>query len=470
MKIVLHGFGTFPVVFRHLVETARRVAPELRWAVILPTPHHYAIMRGVIEQEDILSLQDHQASGLAPVHDTEHLRNYVGSIFTDIETEKRHLKHRPAWQQLARANEIYRLYKAFLQRTKPTHVLISQIEAYEAKMLVGLARELGIRPIVPVHVRIAGGMVFGSDAIETLPLSKTATPPLLEEARAFIARYRSAPMPALRLPNGDDRDDPRLDGFQRPLLERTLSFAHRSLARPDLFEFDTLRAGVLNNLPTLRDAVWGVRIAIAKRQCDVDQLPDLPQRFIYYPLQTTPESSINTPSPYFVDQLRAIDAIRFAMPNDHMLVVKEHPSAIPIRPVSFVRALRRRAGVVVAHYRTDSRELIKRAACTLSVTGTATLEAFILGKPSVTLGPNIVSEYLGGPCPIDQLAARLRHAIAHPPTDAAVAHALAEIFSVRYDCFFTAPGLPGEPVLRRRNIERFLAGLLDHIRRDALAA
>lgn len=152
------------------------------------------------------------------------------------------------------------------------------------------------------------------------------------------------------------------------------------------------------------------------------------------------------------------------MPNDHLLVVKEHPvGGIPVRPLSFMRKVRRRAGVVVARYRTDSRALIERAACTVSVTGTATLEAFLLGKPSLSLGSNLISSYIGGPCPIDALAKRLPDAIANPPNDDTVATALAEILSVRYQCYFGPPGLPGEPVLRRQNIERFFVAFIDHL-------
>ncbi len=466
MKIVLHGFGTYAIVFRHLVETARRTAPEVEWAVILPTPHHYDVLRSVLPDDDILSLQDVQSRHLEPVRDTSHLKEYVGNIFTDIEAEKRHLKHRPAWQQLARADEIYRIYKAFLQRTRATHVLISQVEAYEGKMLVGLARELGLEVVVPSSVRIFGGIVFTDDALETLPARRRATPQLLVEARKLIERYRSVVMPAVR--PAEPGDDALLDDFRKPLPQRITSFVSRSAARPDLFEVDTLRTGVLNNLPKLRDLWWRQRISVAAREYDIDRLENLPARFIYYPLQTTPESSINTPAPYFIDQLRAIDAIRYAMPNDHLLVIKEHPvGGIPVRPVSFMRAVRRRAGVVVAQYRTDSRALVERAACTVSVTGTATLEAFLLGKPSLSLGSNIISDYLGGACPIEALNERLRAVIAHPPGDEKIAEAIAEILSVRYDCQFASPGLPGEPVLRRHNIERFLTALLDHIRRSA---
>ncbi|MCC6779487.1 MAG: hypothetical protein IT537_23135 [Hyphomicrobiales bacterium] len=464
MKIALHGFGTYAIVFRHLVETARRLAPDVEWAAILPTPHHLDVLRAVIRDEDILSLQDAQARDIAPVADIGHLETYVGSIYADIEAEKRYFKHRPAWQQLARADEIYRLYKTFLQQTGATHVLISQIEAYEGKMLAGLARELGLEVIVPCQARILGGVIFTADAYETLPARRVVTAQIDDEARAFVRQYRRTAMPVLRMAETAADEDDELDAFRRPLIERVGGFVRRSLARPDLFEIDTLRAGVLNNLPWLRDRWWSLRVAVAARQYDVASPEELPSRFIYYPLQTTPESSINTPAPYFVDQMRVIDAIRFAMPNDHLLVVKEHPvGGIPVRPVSFARALRRRAGVVVAQYRMDSRALIERAACTVSVTGTATFEAFLLGRPALTLGPNLASEFLGGPCPIEALPRRLRDAIARPPSEEAVVRAVAEILSVRQDCYFSAPGLPGEPVLRRRNIERLLAALLRHI-------
>src|SRR5882672_87843 len=106
MKIVLHGFGTYAVVFHHLVEASRRTEPEIEWAVILPTPHHREVLRTVLSDDNILSLQDVQSRQLTPLRYTSHLKDYVGNIFADIEAEKRHLKHRPAWQQLARADEI----------------------------------------------------------------------------------------------------------------------------------------------------------------------------------------------------------------------------------------------------------------------------------------------------------------------------------------------------------------------------
>src|SRR5262249_5031107 len=323
----------------------------------------------------------------------------------------------------------------------------------------------GLQVIVPSYFRIFGGVIFSNDALETLPDRRHATPQLLDEARKLVEQYRNTAMPVVRPTEAISEE--LLNNFRKPLLQRSASFVRRSAAHPDLFEVDMLRTGFLNNLAWLRDRWWRLRIARAEREFDVDRPQNLPPRFIYYPLQTTPESSINTPAPYFVDQLRVIDAIRFAMPNDHLLVIKEHPvGGIPIRPISFMRSVRRRAGVVVAHYRTDARALTERAACTVSVTGTATLEAFLLGKPSLSLGSNFITEYLGGPCPIDKLNERLHDVIAHPPSDELIVQAIAQLLSVRYDWHFNAPGAPGGPVLRPRSVDRLLEAILDHIRKS----
>jgi hypothetical protein len=468
MKIVLHGFGTYPFVFRHLVAVARKTAPQLAWAVILPNPHHRALMREVVDENDILSLQDHLTRDIKPLHDASELSGYPGRIFANIEAEKYAFKHRPAWEQMARAAEIYRVYKAFLQRIRPTHVLLPQIEGYEGRMLPHLASELGIKAMIPMPGRNLGGTFFSPDAEESLPPYREASPAKVAAARDFITRFRTEGIPATG-PASIDPDDEILGSAGKSLPARAIDFVRRGVSRPDLFEVEHLRTSVLNNLPWFRDTMWRVNRKRGEKEFDIARLEDLPKHFIYYPLQVTPESSINTPAPYFVDQLRAIDAIRFALPNDHLLVVKEHPSAILTRPPSFVRSLRQRAGVTVAHYRTDSRALIERAALTISVTGTATLEAFLLARPALTLGPALVAPYLGGVCGVDELRVRIRQAIDHSPSDDAVVQAVAEIFSVSYDFVLRPPGLPGEPGLRRGNIERMLAAILDHAAREKAA-
>ena len=462
MRILLHGFGTYAILFRHLIDTARRRGVEANWSIILPTSHHIRLFDTIIPRESILSLQDMQSRSPAPLTDMDRLRDYPGNIFADIETEKRFLKHRPAWWQVARSAEIYDIYKSFLERARPTHVLMSQIEAYEAKMLIALSRKMGIQVITPVIARMFAGTLFSVDALETLPPPRAVTPELRERAQAWLQRYRTQQFGARpALP-----DEVLLCDFRPSLPTRLWGFVKRSISRPDLFEIDNVRAGILNNLPTpVRNAWWGAWKGLATRHFDIASLDQLPQKFIYYPLQMTPESSINTPAPYFVDQLRAIDAIRFAMPSDHVLVVKEHPYAIMVRPTDFVPALRRRAGIAVAHYRMNSIELTKRASSTVSVTGTATIEAFLHGRASVALGANMFTRYLGGVCPLDELPDKLQNAQARQPSEDTIVTAVAEILGSLYDFEYGPPGFPGEPALRQSNVDKFLTSLLDHIQR-----
>ena len=122
------------------------------------------------------------------------------------------------------------------------------------------------------------------------------------------------------------------------------------------------------NFPLVRETIWWVRKKIAFHNFDISKLDQLPKKFIYYPIQYSPESSINTPSPFFIDQTRAIDAIRFSMPNDHALVLKEHPGVLEVRPLSFIRKLKK-SGVIIIKSDVDSNEIIKKAALTISVTG-----------------------------------------------------------------------------------------------------
>ena len=191
----------------------------------------------------------------------------------------------------------------------------------------------------------------------------------------------------------------------------------------------------------------------------------LPKRFIFYPLQVTPEASINTPAPYYVDQMRAIDALRLAMPPDCALVVKEHRAAIGFRSFEFVRRLRRLPGLLVAKYTINSHDLIRRASLTCAVTGTAVFEAFLLGRPALALGPGLSHWAVGCGDTSGSLRDEIAARIDMPIPDQTVVERVATLLSVRYPFLFLSPFYPGEPMLRRGNMRRMYEALLDHLAR-----
>lgn len=464
MRVVLHGFGSFPIVFWHMIQHARTIDTPIEWAIILTTDHHRELFVKLLGEKKVVVLNQGGDRAFSASGDLI----YPGMLYRDIEAEKRTFKYASSGKQYARAMTLYRQVRDFMHGFEPTHALVSQVEGFDGKVFIAAAREYGAEVVVPTSCRNLGGIFFSPDDVESLPVYANGS----EEddrvsAQAFIENFRHAPKPARW--NPDVSGDKILDAFVPPLPVRAMMAARRWLATSGGFQWDYLRASFLNNLPFLRNGIWAVRRLANERYCDIRSIEQLPRKFIFYPLQYTPESSINTPAPYFLDQFRAIDAIRFSMPSDCVLVVKEHPACILLREGGFVRRLQKTSGVVVAHHALSSLDLVRRAGLTISVTGTATLEALVLGKRAITLGGSLVSDLLGGVCALSDLKTRIHEEFGKKISDESVISAVATLLNARYEVSFGSPGTPGEPVLRRNNVEQFFEAFADHCRRTASA-
>jgi len=323
-----------------------------------------------------------------------------------------------------------------------------------------------------VDMRNLSGTYFSVDSYETPPAHAAATPETRALAADFIQGFRRQALPARQIPtdvvhSGDDQAV--LESYLAPLGARVKGFMQAALERPDLFDHEMIRVSVMRSFGPLRKTVRGLRRRRNERQYDIEHAGMLPQRFIFFPLQYTPESSINVPAPYFVDQFRVVDALRFAMPSDYTLVVKEHPTCIEMRPPAFMRELRNRPGVAVAKATIPSFDLIRRAALTATVTGTAAFEAFLLGRPALAFGPGLSAWTLGGRPSFNNLRISITEAIEKPIADEVVVEKIAKLLSVRHPFFFATAHMDGEPMLRRGNIRRFWTAILDHLARERRA-
>lgn len=462
--VTLHGFGEFAVVYKHLIDAAREQGSNLDFSIVLPTSHHVALLSTMLPADRIFCLETEIARYDSRPVDLAELAGYHGSLHRDIDAEKRTMKHRPAAEQLRQAMATYRAYGDALRRWKPDHVLFAHVESFEQKMMTSLAQELGIPISVPIDCRTFGGSIMCTDVYETLPEVPYDAAPHRAAAEAFVRRFRETQLPAVVNPFPVETRGERLSRHVRPLDVRAKDFVRRTAADPGRFEWDHLKAAVLNNLPRLRDALFNANIRRAIRWHDMDGLQNLPAKFIYYPLQYTPESSINTPAPYYVDQLRVVDAIRHAMPSDHLLIVKDHPAVLRERKRGLIDAIRKKSGVVVMKATVPGRALIERAALTISVTGTSTLEAFLLGKPALTLGGMFMSRFMGGIATVGTMGERIRGALAAPPSDAEVVEAAAAIMALKRPFSIFPLALPDDPVYNKTNIVNMLAALEEAVR------
>jgi hypothetical protein len=466
-KIAFYGFGSHPVVLRHLIELAAKEKSPLKWSAILPTPHYRQVIREVLPVSEILDV--FQALPRVPVGgDPACLSRYPGSLVEDLAAQKRRRRKRNARWLLNRGIDYYKMYKEFLVDRGVTHLLMPLIETPEAKIAVAAATELGLGIIAPVDMRNITGTLFSTDCHETPPAYAAANTESRAKAAEFVKNFRRSPMPAQIVPTeiASRLGEGTLSAFRPQLWRRVVRSAKTMLERPDIFDHDEIRRAVMANSRTLRKTIRGLRELRNIGQYDIAELVALPERFIFYPLQYTPEASINTPAPYFVDQIRVIDALRYAMPSDYILVMKEHPACLEMRPIHFIRRLRNLPGVVVIKASVPSIELMKRAALTATVTGTAAFEAFLLGRPSIAFGPGFSSWMVGGVAMMANLRTEILNAINQPPSDDYVIERVAELISVRQPFFFDTPGLPHDPMLSRHNINCFLSALLDHLQRE----
>lgn len=118
--------------------------------------------------------------------------------------------------------------------------------------------------------------------------------------------------------------------------------------------------------------------------------------FIYYPLHMQPEASSNPLGGEYSDQLRAIRFLASRLPLGWKLVVKEHPlQKMEVRPVGFYSDLAVSDNVILVGTNVSSDFIQSKSKAVATLTGTAALEAWLKGKPSLVMGSILFSSAPG---------------------------------------------------------------------------
>lgn len=110
------------------------------------------------------------------------------------------------------------------------------------------------------------------------------------------------------------------------------------------------------------------------------------EKFVFFPLQTEPESSLNLWAPFKTNQLEVIRQISKSLPIDYKLYVKEHPLMVQYRPRTFYKEIKKNLNVSLIDPSVHGAELAERADLLITITGTLGLEAIFLKKPVIVLG------------------------------------------------------------------------------------
>lgn len=134
---------------------------------------------------------------------------------------------------------------------------------------------------------------------------------------------------------------------------------------------------------------------LATRSAPFETAPENSRRpYVLVLLHKQPESSVDVWGNALNNQLEVIRALSRLLPFEWEIWVKEHGHAIGDRSLAYYNELASLPGCRLIAPTEDSMALIKQAGLVASVSGTACMEAGVLGVPAVTFGDVFFSPLL----------------------------------------------------------------------------
>ena len=283
----------------------------------------------------------------------------------------------------------------YLNKVKPDYIFFPIIESIDAMIAFEIAKYLNIKTICYSHGRLINKSFFSSSYNETLPeyYRSIKCNKLHEiEAKNIIQNFRNNPTP---LKYKYDSEDSNIfaDEIQDNALKRLfLAFKNKySNERHNKFLKIWVKILVFSERLVLPFQSF---IYSLKEKYYLKSVKRIPDNFIFFPLHFSPESSINTPSPFYIDQIRVIDKILLTKKDNSLLIIKEHPAMFNKRGYSFYKKIKKIPFVRIINKEISSIEILKKCSKVYSVTGTVCMEAFFLEKDWEQFGENFLSSWI----------------------------------------------------------------------------
>ncbi|MFA6106243.1 MAG: hypothetical protein WC745_01070 [Patescibacteria group bacterium] len=134
-----------------------------------------------------------------------------------------------------------------------------------------------------------------------------------------------------------------------------------------------------------------------KEYIEVQIQPDWNKKFIYLALHYQPEAATSPLGGVFVDQLLMIKNLAYALPDNWVIYVKEHPvqwlisglNYTSFRYPGYYKSISEIKNVKIVPIDTSAEELIEKSEAVATITGSAGREALLRKKPVIIFGyPN----------------------------------------------------------------------------------
>jgi len=131
------------------------------------------------------------------------------------------------------------------------------------------------------------------------------------------------------------------------------------------------------------------------RKLRLPKLADMAdQPFVFFPLHVEPEVALQGQSPEYLVQLSAIVSLSRDLPAGYRLVVKEHLGAVGRRPRNFYDQIMELKNVIFMEMFELGKDIVQKAEIVATISGSAGLEAAVMGKPVIVFGRHNGYEFL----------------------------------------------------------------------------
>lgn len=313
-------------------------------------------------------------------------RGFVHGGLTRPDRIGRLVARNPDVGVLRYVNGLYRFLVSVLEETQPDVVFCYAVAGAPAVALAEICKARGIPFCTLTYTRMGSNVVVDSDLAGRLPAvarkfrqardgHESFPPSALKAAREYLEAFRIAPVtPESMLGTSS----------------HSRSAATR-VARATLFLLHVLQEVLRGHWPGVEIARQLFRASIVWRRKFVGRacfsLPnDLPREFIYFPLHIDPEASTMVLSPWHTNQLAVIEALAKSAPAHMRVVVKEYSPMLGLRPRGFYQQIAKMPRAMILGPEHSSFDLIRKAALTAVITGTAAWEAILMGKQALIIG------------------------------------------------------------------------------------
>jgi len=465
LKIAFYGFANSIFFFKELSKYFKNNKVETK--IILPRGTHL----NKIDKKEIFYLYENFNTIYNQIQkiDFNLQKDNIYKILEcdKNETDNQGYKSLDKEKQLKLVYTIYKIYKDFLLEYKPTYLIFPDVESVDGNILLNLCYELNIKVIYFVHLRQLGKSFFSDSIYEILPpYFGDYNQQNLAEAKNLVENFFSI---SSRNFIKEYSDTDRIKIYHNKLYKRILTSIYLNFTKEKYFfgEGKSFLYRIRVNLIYFVEKYRKFKFNLQQKYFDIKTDNDkLPENFILFAMQVTPESSINSLEPYFIDQIRAIDLIRLNMPNNFYILVKEHPSMRGLRNNSFYKNLRKKAGVILVAPQVNTKKLMKKAKLISTISGTIGLESFMMDKPALLFGPTFFSHLVYRYNSFLNFREFLKEIIfTYKPMDKnQKIIEIAKLYNISYSIMLFDPFANPE-VMEKGNIENYYKAILEHIKR-----